>query len=110
MISAEAVIKLKKEFVDLKLIAVIPCLNQEKKWSQSQQKRYWKILQHCDSKIVLNEKPTKECFNQRNLYMVKYSDICIACWNGKPSGTANTIKFANENGCKVYVINPNNFK
>lgn len=106
MIAAEIIIELKKEFSNIKLIAIIPCLNQEKKWSINQQKRYWQILQNCDSKIVLKEKPSKECFNERNLYMVQHSDICIACWNGKPSGTGNTVKFAKACGCQVCIISP----
>lgn len=75
----------------------------------SQQKRYWKILTGCDEKIVLANQPSRDCFNKRNLYMVKHSDICIACWNGKPSGTANTIKFAKENGCKLRLIKLESF-
>ena len=104
MIAAETIIELKKEFPNIKLIAVIPCKDQEKNWKPSQQERYWKIIGHCDEKTSLAERPARECFNERNLYMVQHSNICIACWNGKPSGTYNTIKFAKENGCKIRII------
>ncbi len=33
MIAAEIIIELKKEFKNIKLIAIIPCQNQEKMWS-----------------------------------------------------------------------------
>lgn len=42
--------------------------------------------------------------------MVKQSDVVIAVWNGKPSGTGNTIRFAKENGCKVRIINPEDYR
>lgn len=42
--------------------------------------------------------------------MVEQSDVVIAVWNGKPSGTSNTIRFAKENGCKVRIINPEDYR
>ena len=48
--------------------------------------------------------------NDRNKYMVDHSSVVIACHNGQPSGTGNTIRFAKENGCKIRLINPNDYK
>ena len=42
--------------------------------------------------------------------MVEQSDVVIAVWIGKPSGTVNTIRFAKENGCKVRIINPEDYR
>lgn len=42
--------------------------------------------------------------------MVEQSDVVIAVWNGKPSGTGNTIRFAKENDCKVRIINPEDYR
>ncbi len=42
--------------------------------------------------------------------MVEQSDVVIAVWNGKPSGTGNTIRFAKENGCKVRIINLEDYR
>lgn len=109
MIAAETIIELKKTFPEVKLIAVIPCKDQEKNWRPSQQERYWNIIAQCDDKIILSNHPTKECFNERNLWMVQHSSVCIACWNGQSSGTGNTVHFANKNGCRVRVINPENY-
>ena len=47
--------------------------------------------------------------NERNEYMVKHSSVLIACYNGKPSGTANTIRFAKEKGIKLKIIDINNY-
>lgn len=42
--------------------------------------------------------------------MVEQSDVVITVWNGKPSGTGNTIRFAKENGCNVRTINPEDYR
>ena len=41
--------------------------------------------------------------------MVDQSDVVIAIWNGKPSGTEKTIQFAKEKGCKIKIINPERY-
>lgn len=110
MISAEIIIELKKTYNNIKLIACIPCLGQELKWKIKQQKRYNKILKQCDEKIVLSDCYTPSCMNDRNKYMVAHSSVVIACFNGKPSGTGNTIRYAKKQKLKVRIINPNNYK
>ena len=44
--------------------------------------------------------------NDRNNYMVEQSDVVIAVWNGKPSGTGNTVKMAKNAGKKIRIVNP----
>jgi hypothetical protein len=40
-------------------------------------------------------------YQQRNEAMVDGADYVIAWWDGKPSGTANTIRYAHNVGCPV---------
>ena len=47
-----------------------------------------------------------EVGNKYNKYMVDNSQIVIAVWNGKPSGTGNTVKYAQEQGKTVFIIDP----
>lgn len=110
MIGAEILFELRKTYKHIKVIAVVPCLGQESRWSMKQQKRYKKILSECDDKIILSDKYTPTCMNIRNKYMVESSSVCIACYNGKPSGTGNTVRFAKQNGNKVIIINPEEFR
>ena len=110
MIGAETLIELRKTYKDIKIFTIIPCKDQEKKWKIEQQKRYHNILKQYDEVIVLSEKYTDTCMNERNEYMVKHSSVLIACYNGKPSGTANTIRFAKENGCKIRIIDVDDYK
>lgn len=109
MIGAETLINLRKKHKDIKIFAIIPCKGQESKWKEEQQKRYHKILRQCDEVVILSDSYTPNCMNDRNKYMVEHSNVVIACYNEKPSGTGNTIRFAKENGCKVRIINPDNY-
>ena len=110
MIGAEILIELRKTYKDIKIYAIVPCKGQENKWKPTQQTRYHNILKLCDDIITLSEEYTPTCMNERNEYMVKNSSVVIACWNGKPSGTGNTIHFAKENGCKIRIIDINQYK
>lgn len=109
MIATEILIDLRKPYKHIKIVAVVPCKRQEERWGFSQQQRYRKILSQCDDVIVLSQNYTPTCMNERNLFMVENSSVCIACWDGKPSGTGNTVRFAKENGVKVKIVNSKTF-
>ncbi|MBR2970768.1 MAG: DUF1273 family protein [Clostridia bacterium] len=109
MIGAEVLIDLRKKNKWIKIIAVVPCKGQELKWTNEQQKRYCKILKKCDEVIVLSQGYTPTCMHERNKYMVEHSRVVIACYNGRPSGTGKTIKFASRAGCDIRVINPEDY-
>ena len=107
IICAEIVLELKKKYKNVMLECSIPCLNQEKKWSSIEQERYKNILKKADVVHYVSETEyTNTCMNDRNKYMVEQSDIVLAVWNGKPSGTGNTIKIAKALGKKIRIINP----
>ena len=109
MIATEILLELRKT-KNIKVIAVVPCANQELKWSAKQQERYRKILNLCDDKIILSDIYTPNCMNERNKYMVENSSVCIACFNGSSGGTKNTLLYAKQKGLKIKIINPNNYK
>ncbi len=94
-IFANAVIDLKKEGLHIKLVAVLPCANQDKKWSKKDQKRYQEILQAADEVIQLSEKEYRpELMRIRNRWLVDHADMLIAVWDGSNSGTSNCIRYA----------------
>lgn len=109
MIGTEILIELRKIY-EIQIIAVIPCLGQEKKWKNYQQIKYQKIINSCDDVIILSNEYYDSCMNDRNKFMIENSNLCIACWNGKPSGTGNTISFAKDCGKEIKIININSFK
>jgi len=110
MIFAETVIELKKKYKDITLEGAIPCPNQDEKWNDESKRRYARIKKNCDYTTYISDKYTSTCMNDRNKYMVEHSSVVIAVWNGKPSGTGNTVKFAKECGCKIRRINPEDYR
>ena len=68
--------------------------------------RYFDIVMSCDEETMLQRHYTKDCMQKRNQYMVDKSDYVIAVWNGKPSGTGNTVCYAESKGKTVIIIRP----
>lgn len=104
--AAQIIIELKKKYPHITLECVIPCESQSDKWKGSEKERYYKILSIADEKILLQRKYTSDCMQKRNFYMIDRSDFVLAVWNGLPSGTGNTVKYAEMCGKKVIRINP----
>lgn len=101
---AEAVLALRRLRPDLTLEAAVPCLGQEKSWSEPLQRRYRELLEQCDSVTVLQPSYTPGCMQRRNRYMVERSNLLLACFNGSSGGTMSTILLARRRGCSVIVI------
>ena len=48
-----------------------------------------------------------DCMDKRNCYMVDHADFIIAVWDGRPSGTGETVTYARgRNGKSIIVIDP----
>ncbi len=104
--SAEIVLLLKEKYPQITLECAIPCETQCEKWSEPMRDRYFDIVMSCDEETMLQRHYTKDCMQKRNQYMVDKSDYVIAVWNGKPSGTGNTVRYAESKGKTVIRIRP----
>ena len=93
LIAAECVLALKKKNPNVKLIVCVPCSNQDKKFSADDKKRYAKILQDCDEKILLAEHYFRGCMQVRNRYMVDRAAHMIAHFYKDTGGTAFTVNY-----------------
>lgn len=102
--AAEIVIELKDEYSNITLEAAVPCRSQADRWNSAAKERYNRLLSLCDKVTLISEQYTADCMMKRNRYMVGNSNYLVAVWNGKPSGTGNTVKYAMENGKEVYYI------
>ena len=95
-----------------KLIAVIPCANQDKLWSKSSKELYYNILSHPNTTVVYtsDKEYTNGCMQVRNEYLVNNSDLLIGIWKGSNGGTKNCIDYAQSVGKQIIIINPNDLK
>ena len=92
LIAAETVLKFKKKYPHVKLIACIPCYNQERNFSEKDKKRYAAVLKKADEKVFLSEEYYKGCMQARDKYMAERADMMIAYCKKKTGGTAFTVK------------------
>ena len=67
---------------------------------------YYNIAAKCDKETMLQREYTPDCMENRNRYMVDHADYLLAVWNGSPSGTGKTVRYAHQQGKPVIIINP----
>ena len=101
---AQAVLALRESHPDVSLEAAVPCRGQADKWTGEQQALYKELLSLCDEVAVLQEDYTPGCMMRRNTYMADRSSLLLACFNGYPGGTMNTILYARRQGLKTLII------
>ena len=106
MYAAEIVLDLKSKYPHITLDSAIPCETQAIKWSVASRERYYNIAAKCDKETMLQREYTPDCMDKRNRYMVDHADYILAVWNGCPSGTGNTVRYAHKKGKSIIVINP----
>ena len=107
---AFAALNYKKQFQNDNIMVecAIPCKQQEKLWSEKDQKHYNYILEHADKvTYVTNGLYKPSVMQKRNIYMVDKCDRLMAVWNGKKSGgTYNCIEYAKSVNKFIWRIDP----
>ena len=79
LIFAKAVLTVRNELTDIRLVAAIPWL-------------YISLLEEADKTVILSESYHKGCFHRRNDFLVEHAAIMLAYWDGLPyGGTYYTI-------------------
>ncbi len=101
IMAEETVIELKKEFPQIKLIIYVPCLDQNKNFSQSQNERYLNCINAADKILCISRDYYSGCMLKRNREMVKGAAACVCYKRRESGGTAYTVRFAQENGLEI---------
>lgn len=93
---------------NLKVIAAIPCDNQDSKWPDKSKKLYHAILNNSlVTKKVVSPGPYHISKMQtRNIWMTDNSDALIAAWDGSDGGTANCVRYAESRNKLIYRVDP----
>ncbi len=94
-------IRREKEF---KIIACIPCPEQNKFFSDEQKREYNRMIEVADQKIVLSPGYTSYCMMKRNRFMVDNSSVVIAYLTQDKGGTKATVDYAVKKGLQVIVF------
>ena len=99
--AAEIVLEKRKHNMALHLICAVPHPGFENKRGEYEKERYMHIIQNADYTTTISDHYFRACYQRRNEFMVDRSNLVIAVWNGTPSGTKNTIDYAERKGVKV---------
>ena len=103
-IAAEAVLRLREIYDNIRLILVLPCRNQDGRWSEENKERYRKIKENADRIIYTSDSYTRNCMQIRNKHLVDHSSVCVAYIRRRRGGTAYTVKYAGESGDEIIVV------
>lgn len=102
--AAEIVLDLRNRNKEIKLICAIPLEGFETRWSTEWKRIYWLVKEEADLVRVISKGYHAGVYQIRNQWMVDHSSRVIAVYNGKPSGTKNTIDYAMYRGVPVRII------
>lgn len=93
LLAAEAVLSLRKKHEKIKLVACVPCYEQEKNYIQKEKERYVKILKNADEVITLSDHYYRGCMQVRDRYMADRADVLLTYCVKSEGGTAFTVQY-----------------
>lgn len=103
-LAAQTVLRLRERYPDIKLILALPCLNQTKRWCESDIAVYETIKAQADEVVFTSQDYSRGCMHKRNRYMVDNSSVCVCYCTGDKGGTAYTVHYAKKRGLKLINI------
>ncbi len=105
--AAQSVLALREEYPQIKLHCVLPCRDQDAKWSAAAKETYRTILAQADSIQCVSQHYYNGCMLARNRQLVELASVVLAVYDGKlTGGTAATIRYAQEQKKEIICIEP----
>lgn len=93
---------LKMRGFNVKLVLMIPCADQTKKWNDYDKTVYDNLMERADEVIYISQQYYSGCMQKRNRAMVDASSACICYLSGSGgSGTRSTVNYAYSKGLSV---------
>ena len=105
MLAAEYLLDLKRQSEPrLKIISVLPWPGWRKTpdWTEELRVREQRILDACDKVVYVREHYEKKVFLIRDRALVDHSAHCVSYCSRLRTGTAYTVRYAMENGVRVW--------
>lgn len=99
-LAAQAVIELRERF-DIKLVLILPCVNQDQRWNTKDKSIYNQIKGEADEVIYTAQEYASGCMHKRNRALVDSSSVCVCFLKTQSGGTAYTVEYAKKRGLEV---------
>jgi len=103
-LAAEAVLNLKTYFPKIRLVLILPCISQEKYWSDDDKIKYEEIKFLADEVYYTSQTYFNGCMHKRNRYLVDKSSVCICYMTDTKGGTAFTVSYAQKHNLRIINI------
>lgn len=98
--AAEAVLRA-RETLPIQLFCAIPFDRQADRYSPEWKHRFNHCLLAADRVFALSRDYYAGCYAARNRFMVDASSLLICYFDGKPGGTAQTVRMAKQNSLRI---------
>ena len=95
-LAAEVVLEAKKKHPEVKLILILPCIDQDRLWGNEDKRIYANIKVQSDKIVYTSEKYTRGCMHKRNRHLVDNSAYCICYLTKNEGGTFYTVNYAKD--------------
>ena len=92
--AAQAVLELRTNYPQIKLILVLPWKTQTRGWERHDIEIYENIKKQCDKFVFTSEEYTSSYMFKRNRHLVDNSSVCICYLMNSTGGTAYTVDYA----------------
>ena len=89
---------------NIKIIACIPCKNQDVNFSKEQKIEYRKMVNSADEYVLISKDYTPGCMLKRNRFMVDNSEYLICYLRQSSGGTKYTVDYAQKKGKNIISI------
>lgn len=103
-LAAESVLELKNVYPHIKLILVLPCINQTIGWNEYDIGKYNYIKSKADKVKVLSQNYSSGCMHRRNRHLVDNSAYCVCFCRRETGGTAYTVNYAIKQKASVIYV------
>ena len=100
--AARAVLRFRISHPDVKLIMLLPCIEQDARWNDRQKDSYGYILSCADEVRYISDEYDDSCMKRRNTALAEECDLMIAYVSRRNSGAAQTVRMAEQRGKTVY--------
>ena len=100
--AAREVIRFRLTHPDVKLVMLLPCLNQDERWSDAQKDAYDYVLSAANEVRYISEQYDADCMRRRNLALAEECDIMISYVYKQRSGSSQTARMAKLRAKAVY--------
>ena len=88
----------------VKIIACIPCKDQDRYFSEKEKKEYLECLDKCDEAVYISESYINGCMQIRNRYMIDRCDLLLAYLYKNSGGTFYTVSYAQKKEKEIILV------